>query len=151
MAFETNIPGYVLIGDENVIFGTCALGDAFGEIHTFNLTRTADLQEIENCVGGLKAAILNKPRFECEIEALFDDSVTPPELGGAITLPLAGVIARITGDISIKWDKSGARMLSCKASHWDSMAEETAPSSGIFENKAYTVAKDGTSVEITSP
>lgn len=149
MAFATNIPGHVLIGDENVIFGTCALGTTYGEISTFNLTRTADLEEIENCVGGLKAAILRKPRFEMEIEALFDDTVTLPELGGSITLPIAGVVARITGDIQVKWEKTGGRMLSFKASHWDSMAEETSPSSGVFENKAFKVALNGTTSAIS--
>lgn len=149
MAFETNIPGHVLIGDENVVFGTCALGTTYGEISSFNLTRTADLEEIENCVGGLKAAILRKPRFEMEIEALFDSSGTLPELGGAITLPLAGVVARITGDIAIKWEKTGGRMLSFKASHWDSMAEETTPGSGVYENKAFKVALDGTTTPIS--
>ncbi|MBB5351107.1 hypothetical protein HNR46_001341 [Haloferula luteola] len=149
MAFETNIPGHILIGDENVIFGTCALGDTFGEIMSFDLTRTADLQEIENCVGGLKAAILSKPRFEMEIETLFDDSITLPELGGAITLPLAGLVARITGDIKVGWTNNGSRKLSFKASHWDSMAEETSPGSGIYENKAFKVALDGTTTAIS--
>lgn len=149
MAFATNIPGTILLGDENVIFGTCALGTAYGEIVSFNLLRTADLQEIENCVGGLKAAILTKPRFEMEIEALFDDSVTLPELGGSITLPIAGLIARITGDIAVKWSNNGARMLSFKASHWDSMAEETTPGSGVYENKAFKVALNGTTTAIS--
>lgn len=147
MSFSTNIPGHILIGDENVIFGTCALGSTYGEVTSFNLTRTADLEEIENCVGGLKAAILRKPRFEMEIETIFDASVTLPELGGSFTLPIVGLRARITGDIKIGWTNTGARSLSFKASHWDSMAEETSTGSGVYENKAFVVALNGS----TSP
>ncbi len=148
MAFSTNIPGHILIGDEAVIFGTAALGDTYGEITSFNLTRTADLEEIENAVGGLKAAILRKPRFEMEIETIFDSTVTLPELGGAITLPLVGLVARITGDIQIGWTNTGARSLSFTASHWDSMAEETSSGSGVYENKAFKVALNGSTTAI---
>jgi hypothetical protein len=148
MAFTTNIPSHVLLGEEGVIFGTVELASAYGEVRSATVAREADLVEIENNVGGLKAAILSKPRFELEMEVVFDAAVALPELGGSIALPFAGLRARILGGIQIKWSNKAEKMVSFKATHWDSMAVETTPGSGIFTNAAYSVDLTGATTPI---
>lgn len=148
MAFETNIPSHVLIGDENVVFGTIELADAYGEVVSATVSREADLVEVENRVGGLKAAILNKPRFELEMEVQFDAAVALPELGGSIAFPFASIRGRIMGGIQLVWSNKAAKMVKFKATHWDSMAVETSPGSGVFENEAYSVDLDGNTTPI---
>lgn len=150
MAFQTNIPSHVLIGDEGVIFGTIELDDAYGEVRSATLSREADLIEIENSVGGLKAAILNKPRLELEMEVVFDAAVDLPELGGSIAFPGTSPVirGRILGGIQLKWSNKAEKMVSFKATHWDSMTEETAPASGIYHNPAYSVDLEGATTPI---
>lgn len=146
MAFETNIPGHILISEESdIVFGTCMLGEAFGEIKKCDLDRTADQETIDKCTGGLRALLLLNPRFELKLETVFDSGVTPPALGDEITFPLADVKGRVLKS-SVAWEMKGSRGLSIEATHWDSMA--TDDGSGTMENKAFNVAADGTPTEI---
>jgi hypothetical protein len=141
MSFNTNIPNHILIGDEDVVFGTCMLGTTFGEIMKCDLDRSANEIEIERGTGGLLALILANPKFALDLETVFTDDVTPPELGQSITFPLAGVAGRV---LSVKpgWTNKGSRMLSIKAAHWDSMNVAGA-------NPAFKVALDGTTTPIS--
>jgi hypothetical protein len=128
MAFETNIPGYLLMGDADTVFGCAMHDDTYGEVTRLDLTRTADLTEIENRVGGNLAAILTKCRFELEIEMIFPSDKTAPGLGDTIEFPYADVQGNITGDIKVMWANKDARKLSFRAAHWDSIGEVTAVS-----------------------
>jgi hypothetical protein len=141
MSFNTNIPNHVLIGDEDVVFGTCMLGTVFGEIMKCDLDRSGNEIEIEKGTGGLLALIIANPKFALDLETVFTDAVTPPELGQSITFPLAGVTGRI---LSVKpgWTNKGSRMLSIKAAYWDSMDVEGT-------NPAFSVDLSGTTTPIS--
>lgn len=145
MSFNTNIPGHILLGDEDVVFGTCVLGKTFGEITKCDLDRSGAEIEIENGVGGLLALIIANPAFKLDLETVFTDDITPPEIGQSITFPLAGVVGRI---LSVKpgWSNKGSRTLSIKAAHWDSMAVDV---SGTLTNPAFKVALNGTTSAIS--
>lgn len=146
MGFNTNIPGHVLIGDEEIIFGTASLGDDFGEILKCNLERTGKQIEIENNRNGLRALILANPGFALDMEVTFDATVEPPAMGDPIVFPYAGVIGRVLEGAKISWGSKEQRKLSFKAAHWDSMA---VVDGDTLTNPAYSVALDGTATPIT--
>jgi hypothetical protein len=118
------------MGDAGTVFSTVEHADTYGEILRLDLTRPADLTEIENRTGGNLAAILTKGRFELEIETVFPASATPPALGDQIALPLAGLSGNITGDIKIMWANKDARKLSFRVARWDGMGNTTATERG---------------------
>ncbi len=145
MSFNTNIPGHILIGDEDIIFGTAMLGDEFGEILSCNLERTGKQIEIENNRNGLRALIIANPGFALELETTFDANVEPPAIGDPITFPYAGVIGRVLEGAKISWSTNGQRKLSFKAAHWDSMAVQIGEE---WTNLAYTVDAAGSATAI---
>lgn len=145
MGFNTNIPGHVLIGDEDIIFGTAMLGEEFGEILKCDLERTGKEIEIENSRNGLRAVILANPGFALDLEVTFDASVEPPAMGDSIVFPYAEVIGRVLPGAKISWASGSQRKLSFKAAHWDSMA---VVSGDTLTNPAYNVALDGTATPI---
>lgn len=149
MSFNTNIPGHILIGDDNIVFGTAMLGNDFGQIATCNLQRTGNKVEVENNAGGLRAVIIANPGFELDLEVQFSSDVEVPAMGDPIVFPLAGVQGRVMEGASIKWSAKGTRMLSFKASYWDSMGTPvTVDGVTTYTMPAYTVAPDGTTTTI---
>jgi hypothetical protein len=146
MAFNTNIPGHIILGDDKVIFGCAQLGNAFGEILKCDLERTGKTIEIENNRNGLRAVILANPGFKLTLEVTFDTSVNPPGMGDSITFPYAGIIGRVLPGAKIVWSSGSQRKLSFEAAHWDSMAVV----SGLtLTNPAYNVALSGTTTPIS--
>lgn len=145
MSFNTNIPGHILLGDENIIFGTAMLGQAFGEIMKCDLERTGKTIEIENNRNGIRAVILSNPGFKLALEVTFDASVAPPAMGDPITFPYAGVIGRVMPGAKIVWSSGSQRKLSFEAAHWDSMAVSNGTT---LTNPAYSVALNGTTTPI---
>jgi hypothetical protein len=134
MPLSTALANKTLVLGDQLIFGTCMLGSAFGQIKTASLKRTADRELIANCHGNLRAVLLKNPRFELVLKTVFDSTVTAPGLMEEITLPLVAVTARIM-DVSVEWDENGERMLSIEASHWDALAAASA-----YTNTAGTYA-----------
>ena len=145
MGFNTNIPGHVLIGDEDIIFGTASLGDEFGEINKCDLERTGKQIEVENNRLGLRALIIANPGFALDLEVTFDAGVSPPGIGDPILFPYADVVGRVLEGAKIMWEKGTQRKLSFKAAHWDSMA---ITAGGHLTNPAYLVALDGSTTPI---
>lgn len=145
MPFETNIPGHILIGDEDVIFGTAMLGDDFGEIRKCDLERTGKETEVENNRGGFRAYILSNPGFALDLEVEFDAQVEPPAIGDPIVFPYAEVEGRVLTGAKISWTSNGTRKLTFKAAHWDAMAVDVG---GTLTNPAYSVAVDGSTTAI---
>lgn len=111
------------------------LGDDFGQVESASVKRTADKQEIENCLGNLKSFLLTKPRFELTLDCIFDSSVTAPGLLDIITLPLVAVAGRVM-DVTVKWEKGKERMLSIEVTSWDALVAATAytldPTTGAY-------------------
>ena len=112
----------ILSDSDAIVFGTAMIGDDFGEVKSTGVKRTSDKVEVENAVGGLRALILKKRRFELTMEVRLDSDVTPPGEMTMITFPLANVVGRII-DPEIKWESGGVRMMSFTATHWDEIAD----------------------------
>lgn len=121
MAFETRYPGEIIIAEnpENIIFGTCLIGDTYGSVESASVVREADVTEIEKCGGNMLALVMSKPRFELALDVLFTADKAAPDLAELITFPLAGITGRVLPGTEIKWEKKGQRMLSLKATSWD--------------------------------
>lgn len=127
MALGSQYPGYISISEnpENIEFGTCKIGNDFGEAKSASVKRTADKEELSNCNGSILAAILRNPRFELSLKTLFTLDVSPPGLAERITFPLVGVIGHIL-DVSVEWEDAGGRMLNIEATRWDSIGGDVA-------------------------
>ncbi len=130
MAFATNIPSGLLLGDASVVFGTAACGGTWGEVVKLDLTRAADIIEVENGRGGDLAAILAKERFEMDIEVVFPAGKAAPGLGDQVAFPLAGITGNITGGIKVLWASRDARRLSFQAAFWDASGAGAAAAHG---------------------
>jgi hypothetical protein len=127
MAFETNIPGHIVLGPANSnVWGTARLGDTWGEVTKLNVVRDADLNEIKNGAGGNLAVILTNLRFEMDQEMTIKADATLPEIGQQITFEDAGVKGNITGGIRLVWATAAAKTIAFRAAHWDAIGEVTA-------------------------
>jgi hypothetical protein len=146
MSFATTFTdkALVLSDSDAIVFGTAMIGDTYGEVKSVSLKRTSDKVEVENSVGGLRALILKKRRFELQMECRFDSDVTAPGEMDLITFPFAAVVGRIT-EPEIKWDSGGVRMLSFTATQWDELTEAPLYS---WSGTALTELDDGTIGEV---
>lgn len=124
MSFATTFTDQALILSDSaaIEFGTAMIGDDYGEVKSCSVKRTSDKVEVENSVGGLRALVLKKRRFELTLEVRLDSDVTPPGEMDMIVFPLVGVTGRII-DPEIKWESGGVRMMSLTATHWDEIGD----------------------------
>lgn len=124
MGFETTFTdkALVLSDSDAIVFGTAMIGGDYGEVKSTSLKRTSDKVEVDNTVGGLRALILKKRRFELAMEVRLDSDIDPPGEMDMIVFPLVGVTGRII-DPEIKWESGGVRMMSFTATHWDEIAD----------------------------
>ena len=109
-----------VIGNQNLIFGTCVLGDTFGTIEDANEQLLADLELIQDCCGGTDTALLKNPRYELDLTVTLDSTATPPELGASISFPTAGITGQIT-QRGRTWSQGGVAKMTIKAFHWKSL------------------------------
>ncbi len=146
MALASQYPGHIVIAEDpqNIIFGTCQVGDDFGEVQSASVKRTADKEELDNCHGSLLAAILRKPRFELSLTTLFEADVTPPGIGERIAFPLVNVHGRIL-DVTVNWESAQGRELTIEATSWDSFAGNEVAEA--FDGAGWTGVAD--TVEVT--
>lgn len=114
--FESNL---LLAPGSEYVFGTCMLGSAFGQVKSATCKRTADFESVLKCDGGLKAFLIKNPRFELQLETLYDSDVAAPTFGDTVTFPVGSITGYVSGEIEIKWDENGGRMLSFPATSWD--------------------------------
>lgn len=134
MSFNTKYPGkHIIVADdpENIVFGTCMLGDTFGEVISASVKRGANEQELEGCGGRLRAIMMNKMNFELTMEVLFTAEKPAPGLAEIITFPVAGVQGRVMAGVEIKWEKDGQRMLSIPAKSFDDFLTNDGAGSAI--------------------
>lgn len=147
MALATQYPGFIVIADtpQNIIFGTCQIGDDFGEVKSAGVKRTADKEELQKATGSLKACVLKNPRFELSLKVLFTADKDAPGIGEQIAFPLVEVVGRIM-DVSIDWEDSSGRMMTIEATKWDSLDGETAEA---YSGTAWSAVTD--TVAIPAP
>lgn len=121
MSFLTRRPGEIIIAESpnKITFGTCMLGNVWGEVESATVSRTADIEEIEKCGGDILAVILRKMRFELKFKILLRADAAPPQLAQLIEFPYAGVKGRILPPIDIGWEKAGHQTLDITAMSWD--------------------------------
>lgn len=127
MALDTTIPdGFLQIsptGDAaNIVFGTVALGDDYGEVKSCSVKRAVDQELVKKANLSLLAVILSNPRFEMTMKVIFqaDDEANVPDIGDPVVIPLAGVSGQLLG-WSVDWEENGHRQLSLEVTHWDSI------------------------------
>lgn len=134
MSLNTTYPDHIVIAEspQNIVFGTCMLGEIFGSVESASVKRTADKEEIKRCGNKLLAAILSNQRFELSLKTLLTEDAGEPELGMTIGFPLANVSGRIL-DYTVEWEKAGQRMLSIEATSWDSFSEKGAAYAGFYD------------------
>lgn len=124
MSFSTTYAAneiLVLSENDQIVWGTCMLGETYGTIKDCEVGREWDTEEIENCVGGLLAFIWKKPRFTMTINTRFDLDVTAPGAGDQILFPIPAVYGRVIKP-AISWEQGGVRGLSIEATFWDELA-----------------------------
>jgi len=135
MAFDTAIPGYLLLGESNVRFDTASITTAdlvaWGEITKLDFARKADMTELPNHLGGNLAVILHKLRLELDIEIIIATDVAMPGPGDQIVFPGADGAAselkgNILGEVKLMWANATAKKLSFRAARWDYMGDVTA-------------------------
>jgi hypothetical protein len=113
------------IGNQNILFGTCALGETFGQIESANEQLLADLEYIKDCCGGNQTVLLLNERFELSMTVILSSSAALPELADDISFPTAGITGQIT-ERGRKWEAGGVVKMDIKAFHWKSLGSEPA-------------------------
>lgn len=124
MSFATDHANDVLLLGDAVIWGTCMLGDDLGTVVSCRLKRTGTPQDITDQHGILKAMLLLNPRFELDLETVFELGVPVPGLMDALDFPFLQITGRVL-DADILWERGGERGLSIRASNWDSLRDAT--------------------------
>lgn len=114
-----------VIGNQNLLFGTCQLAGTWGTVEDASENLMATLEEIMDCCGGTQAVLMKNEKYELDITVTLAADATLPELGEDITFPTAGITGQIT-ERGRKWTQGGVVKLSLKASHWKSMGSEPA-------------------------
>lgn len=112
-----------VIGNQNLLFGTCQLGSTWGTIEDADEKLTADLEEIMDCCGGTQAVLLKNEKYELDITVTLAADAVLPELGDDIAFPTAGITGQIT-ERGRKWSQGGVVKMSVKAFHWKSLGSE---------------------------
>lgn len=106
--------------DDDIIIGTCMLGDDFGQILSADLERTADTREIKDCLDRLKALLMTNSGFKYTFTALFPASGTAePEIGDLIELPYIETTGIVMPGTKIAWSAGGERAITIVAQSWD--------------------------------
>lgn len=108
------------IGGASISFGTCELGQTFGQVESASLKRVVEELGIPDCFGGLQAMLLLNPGYEFEFTAIFPSTAALPTDGEAISFPGANV----TGNVitwSLQWEQKGQRKIQVTAKQWASI------------------------------
>jgi hypothetical protein len=122
MPIDTLIPpSQVLVLGQQVVWGTCMLGSALGTVVSCRLRRTGDSQAITDQHSITVAMLMVNPRFELDLETVFDADVELPGLMDEITFPYLAVKGRVL-NVEILWESGSERALSLRATRWDSLA-----------------------------
>lgn len=124
MPFDTPHANDVLLLGDTVIWGTCMLGDDLGTVVSCRLKRTGNLQDITDQHGILKAMLLLNPRFELELETVFELAVPVPGLFDELSFPFLQISGRVQ-EADILWERGSERGLSIRASNWDALKNAT--------------------------
>lgn len=112
-----------VIGNQNLLFGTCMLGQTWGQIEDADEKLIADLEFIKDCCGGNQTVLLMNERYELTLTVILASTATLPELGEDVSFPTAGITGQIT-ERGRKWTAGGCVKMEVKAFHWKSIGNE---------------------------
>lgn len=107
--------------DNSLVLGTCALGETFGQVKSASLKRGADVKEIKNCKGGVRAVLLLNPKTVLSLKTIFESGADVPQIGQTLTLPLISIQGLIT-DVTVDWTEEDERQFSIEATGWDALS-----------------------------
>ena len=119
-----------VIGNQNLLFGTCQLGETYGQIEAADEKLLADLEFIKDCCGGNQSVLLLNERYELGMTVILSSTAVLPELADDISFPTAGIVGQIT-ERGRKWEAGGVVKMEIKAFHWKSLGSE--PAVGTFD------------------
>jgi hypothetical protein len=118
------------IGNQNLLFGTCQLGQTWGQIESADEKLMADLETIKDCCGGAQAVLLLNERFELSMTVILSSTASLPELADDIAFPTAGITGQIT-ERGRKWEAGGVVKMEIKAFHWKALGSN--PAVGTYD------------------
>lgn len=105
---------------DDLVNGTCELGQGYGTVITGELDYPEDLQEIQGCDGRVSAVLLRDEKIGYSFTTLFPTGIALPVRGDNVAFPtVAG--AGIGGQVvsaKVNWTNGGQRQLSVVARRW---------------------------------
>jgi hypothetical protein len=105
---------------DDLVNGTCELGQGYGTVITGELDYPEDLQEIVGCDGRVSAVLMRDEKIGYSFTTIFPTGITLPKRGDNVAFPsLAG--AGIGGQVvsaKVNWTNGGQRGLSVVARRW---------------------------------
>jgi hypothetical protein len=113
---------YLIVGDDrDVVFGTEDVGYAgIGTIVSASHKHGGDKLEIKGRSGGVICVIYFNEKDECEIEAIFDSTITLPARGD--TLSLCGLTLALCEEWEKKWENEKECILTIRATRYEAIA-----------------------------
>lgn len=108
------------IGNASINFGTCVIGNVYGQVESASLERTAEEVGIPDCNGSLQAMLLVNPGFTFNLSAIFPSTGALPVLGEAVAFPEANVTGNVMS-FTVNWSNREARKITLTAKYWDSI------------------------------
>ncbi len=121
MPLTNNVTMSLQGGDRAIVWGTCMLGDTFGQITGCDITETGDMDVILDALGAARSVMFLNPGFEVEIEALFDIAVDPPKTGDTFLMPYIDLLGTVVPGTAVGYKDKASRTLKFKVHRWNSL------------------------------
>lgn len=126
----------LILGADDVVWGTAMLGTEFGTIKRAMVRRTGDREMLMNQKGELKLLLIKNPGFELILEVAFHKDVEAPGLLETLSLPLVGVQGHVMEGVTVAWELGDERGMTIPVNAWDVMQDARAyrllPGSGAL-------------------
>jgi hypothetical protein len=106
---------------DDLVNGTCELGQGYGTVISGELDYPEDLQEIVGCDGRVSAVLVRDEKIGYSFQTIFPTGITLPKRGDNIAFPAlagAGIGGQIVS-VKVNWTQGGQRGLSVVARRWE--------------------------------
>lgn len=105
---------------DDLVNGTCELGQGYGTVISGELDYPEDLQEIVGCDGRVSAVLVRDEKIGYSFSTMFPTGIALPVRGDNISFPSvagAGIGGQIVS-VKVNWTQGGQRGLSIVARRW---------------------------------
>lgn len=105
---------------DDLVHGTCELGQGYGTVISGELDYPEDLQEIQGCDGRVSAVLVRNEKIGYSFTALFPTGIALPTRGSNVSFPAiagAGIGGQIVS-VKVNWTQGGQRQISIVARRW---------------------------------